>query len=610
MEGLHSLPWNALGLASDDPHFVATFEGAATAALPVTSTPDARIPRALHTVRRGATDFTVRVHVVRLPDSDATRLREAQRRMTVLVRPTALGGARQVRVDSTRTPTTGESGNQCFGLRSLEVAQRDAAGTISFDPFALTGDRVVATGSALVVTATTNVPASGVTLTYPRIDVATSTVGPVTVAMQQVGADDRRWEFTLPPLTQLPAAQQTFTASGTASTTSPACPAMTATLDAYAKFTYPAGAAPTGLRVATGADHSCWIDGAGRAWCWGKGSGNGVLGIGNSNPSQVPVQVGVGVAGFSELTSISAGDEHTCAVTAAGAVWCWGLNTVGQLGDGTTSTQTSPVRAVGLSDAVAVSAGSSSTCAVTRAGLVRCWGGNALGQLGNGTLTPAVTPSSRVLGMDKAIDVSTGTDHACAVTASGGVWCWGSGAALRLNGAPSSTSPVQITLPGSPSTLARQVSINTGSDAHTCVVVTTGQVFCWGANEKGQAAPGAAPVTSLQAVTGLPVVQHISAGLQFTCARATLASGAIEGWCWGFNNKGQLGNDGFGGSTPPTRVFTSSGMDGLVDLAASDSHTCARLFDASAWCWGHNANGKLGNGTSTDSTRPVRVSGT
>jgi alpha-tubulin suppressor-like RCC1 family protein len=122
--------------------------------------------------------------------------------------------------------------------------------------------------------------------------------------------------------------------------------------------------------------------------------------------------------------------------------------------------------------------------------------------------------------------------------------------------------------------------------------------------------PGAASVTTVQQVTGLPAVQQVAAGLQFTCSTAATTTGSTEGWCWGFNNKGQLGNDTYGGTSGVSRVFTPAGMDGLVDLSATDAHTCARLFDASAWCWGHNASGKLGNGTATDSPRPVRATGT
>ncbi len=262
------------------------------------------------------------------------------------------------------------------------------------------------------------------------------------------------------------------------------------------------------LRAATGKHHSCRVDGNGKAWCWGQNNG-GQLGSGTTTSSNVPVAV-ANVTGFENVVSISAGDAHTCAVALDGSVWCWGTNSSGQLGNGTTTTQLAPARVLGLTDAVAVSAGLDYTCAVTRGGLVFCWGSNAFGQLGDGTTTSSTKPGTAVLNLKTAVAVAAGTDHSCAVTSAGQVWCWGSGAAMRLNGHASTSTPVQITLPGSPAPVAKDVAINNRStQAHTCVVTTDAGLWCWGDNNNGQVKlPASLPVGVTQ-VTGLPPVTQV-----------------------------------------------------------------------------------------------------
>jgi alpha-tubulin suppressor-like RCC1 family protein len=151
---------------------------------------------------------------------------------------------------------------------------------------------------------------------------------------------------------------------------------------------YSAAAIPvTGLSsgfigVAAGGNHSCALRSDGEVWCWGANIW-GELGDGSFEQRNTPVQA-VGVpAGISALSS---GAFHTCALTASGAVWCWGDDSHGQLGDGDASFGgPAPVPVTGLPQIAAISAGSFNTCALTTKGGIRCWGANEQGQLGDGT---------------------------------------------------------------------------------------------------------------------------------------------------------------------------------------------------------------------------------
>src|SRR5438034_7907122 len=134
--------------------------------------------------------------------------------------------------------------------------------------------------------------------------------------------------------------------------------------------------------VSTGFEHTCGLAAAGALYCWGANS-FGKLGDGTMSDRSSPVRVMGGV----NFAAVSAGGHHTCAVTGAGTAYCWGFNNEGQLGDGTTSNRSSPVPVAGALKFAAVSAGAYHTCAVTAAGAADCWGWNSSGQLGDGTTT-------------------------------------------------------------------------------------------------------------------------------------------------------------------------------------------------------------------------------
>ena len=289
-------------------------------------------------------------------------------------------------------------------------------------------------------------------------------------------------------------------------------------------------------------------------------------------------------------TAVSAGRSHTCAVTTAGGVKCWGLNENGQLGDGSTTNRTTPVDVVGLTSGVAdVAAGTFHTCAVTTAGGVKCWGVNVNGELGDGTTTKRATPVD-VVGLTSGVaDIATWRFHTCAVTTAGGLNCWGS-------------TPLDVV------GLTSGVADVAGGGNHTCAVTTAGGLKCWGSNNNGQLGDRTTidrntPVE----VTGLSSgVAAVSAGGSHTCA--VTAAGGLR--CWGQNWSGQLG-DGTGvfGNFSATPVDVVGLTSGVADVSAGRAHTCAVTTAGGVKCWGLNNNGQLGDGTTIDRNTPVDVTG-
>ena len=307
-------------------------------------------------------------------------------------------------------------------------------------------------------------------------------------------------------------------------------------------------------------------------------------------------------ASAAAAATVAAGTGQTCALATAGGLKCWGLNDVGQLGDGTTTNHSTPVDVVGLTSGVAaVSAGANHSCAVTLAGGVKCWGANASGQVGDGTTTAPTTPVD-VVGLTSGVAaVSAGHDHTCALTTAGGLKCWGFNGTFQLGDGTTTSSSTPVDVVGLTSGVA---AVSAGS-SHTCALTTAGGLKCWGFNTEGQLGDGTTTFRSTPVdVVGLTSgVAGVSAASFDTCALTT--AGGLT--CWGSNNFGELGDGTTTAHNTPADVVGLT--TGVAAVSAGTLHTCAVTTTGGLKCWGRNVSGQLGDETSITRTTPVDVVG-
>jgi len=358
---------------------------------------------------------------------------------------------------------------------------------------------------------------------------------------------------------------------------------------------------------AAGGYHTCAVTQAGGTVCWGANS-EGQLGDNSTITRAKPVNVVNLPFGVTSITGGHGTIGHTCVVTAAGGVKCWGANAFGQLGENfntancatTTTRCLAPVDVSGMGSGIArVTAGSQFSCALGTTGGVSCWGINNNGQLGNGTAGSGTQPLAvGVTGfpaMAGATYLASGFSHSCVVTATGGVKCWGANFANELGDnsdhAPDffSATPVEVVVGGLPFTGA--VSLSAGSD-HTCALTSAGGVKCWGDNFFGEVGDGSAAFTVPTPVDVVGLTSGVAAivsGKYHTCALTT--TGAVK--CWGDNSEGQLGDGTDTQRNTPVDTIAS----GVFAIAAGDSHTCAQFSGGASSCWGTNVNGQMGNGS-------------
>lgn len=360
------------------------------------------------------------------------------------------------------------------------------------------------------------------------------------------------------------------------------------------------GATPTALGdvldIDAGGFHTCAVFKSGAVQCWGD-NGHGQLGQAPSAIARASLPVNV-IGLSSDVVSIAAGAYHTCVVTSAGGVKCWGENEYGQLGDGTQIDHWAPVDAQGLTSGVrAVAAGGHHTCAVMNSGGVKCWGRNTWGALGDGTNSSRLTPVD-VVGLGEPIrDVTAGGYHTCAMTESQIVKCWGDNDWGQLGDG----TTIGRNRPGNAALEPDQMRLSAGW-THTCVLDTVGSTLCWGNNANGRLGDG----TTTNRPT--PVELSIPGGNGIAASEGghTCAGGYSSVRCWGLNDHGQVGD---GTNTERRQPVVVSGAGYGDELRAGAYHTCALQLNGMVLCWGSNAFGQLGDGSLVDRWAPGYVRG-
>lgn len=341
--------------------------------------------------------------------------------------------------------------------------------------------------------------------------------------------------------------------------------------------------------------------------CWGWnvfGQLGSAQNVGSNTPNDAPLALASLAGG---VVAIGGGYGHTCALLSDNSVSCWGRNNAGQLGYstnyGTDNANITPAAVVGLGlDNVALAVGYSHTCALSSAGNVYCWGANGAGQLGTSVaVTPSTYTPMQVQGLTNVTAIAAGGDHTCALTRAGGVKCWGSNVYGQLGNNNGSGASTPIIVPQDVQGLTSEVDSIVAGAFHTCALLRTGAVKCWGRNWFGQlgsttnsGSSGNPNPTPLDVQTLSSGVQGISAGFYFTCA--TMADGSAK--CWGFNQNGQLGvaayPTGPGPYSVPGTVQTLNPGDVIYGVNSMGS-SCALLSTGGGKCWGWNLYGQLGN---------------
>lgn len=373
--------------------------------------------------------------------------------------------------------------------------------------------------------------------------------------------------------------------------------------------------------VTTGHQHGCAVAN-GSLFCWGK-NGYGQLGTNNTistNTPVAPVDTQLNTNSTTIATAVSAGSDHTCAII-GGSAYCWGSNALGQLGNTDSTDQNEPTLVGGLltgKTVTHIAAGDRFTCAATDVNQLYCWGRNTYGQLGNNTsgsnssVPVAVTMPA---GSGAITALATGTDHACAVInvnvgASPNLpqYCWGLNSSRQIGDGTTTNRLVPTRVTNS----SAMLRIAAGSTYSCAVQSLDAYLYCWGVNgtngmlgNNGSAATQYNTTRINTGTIGSNNISGITTGTNVACA---ILNNTARNVCWGLGTSMQLANNPTASSKIPVNSYSTGSMSGKTVSVTSSGvdHSCSITGDNSLICWGSGANGRLGNG-STSNSNPVTI---
>jgi alpha-tubulin suppressor-like RCC1 family protein len=373
-------------------------------------------------------------------------------------------------------------------------------------------------------------------------------------------------------------------------------------MDAGKYFSTPQLVEPSAIDVSPGDGHTCAIDTQNQAWCWGANS-RGQLGNATTTSSASPTLVASAVAFARIETSLAysatpgaGNDGSTYAIATDGSLWGWGGNDRGQLGGGSPSAtpQVTPIQ-ISTDAWSEIAAGQLFACGITTAGQLRCWGNNSSGELGDGTTATRAVPGAVLLdGVDATNwkHVYASLQQACAVTTEGRAYCWGANSRGQIGDAVGrSTKPIEIA--------GHTWEVLATGVLHTCGVATDHTLWCLGGDGYGELGDGGSSTTAPVRI-GTKTYSAVDVGFNFTCMIDS--TGSVE--CAGDNLYGGLGVGDVISRNAPAPVGS-----GFSKIATGTTHACATKTDNTVSCWGANYYGQLGIGNFTDATTqsPVRA---
>lgn len=279
--------------------------------------------------------------------------------------------------------------------------------------------------------------------------------------------------------------------------------------------------------------------------------------------------------------------------------WAWGANSVGQIGDGTFVNRSSPVE-VAATSFTSVATGQISACGLTAAGVAYCWGDDSYGQLGNGSTgsTSQPEPVSMPVGISFT-QITVGISHACGLSSDGSAYCWGGNAYGQIGDGTTATAYTPQLITG-----YTFVSLTAGGQ-HTCGLTSGGAGYCWGENVFGQLGIGNTILQTAPHAVTMPSATSfasMTAGSLATCALSTSGSA----YCWGGNSSGQLGDGTVTSRSLPGSVLLPAGTV-LSQLVSGGNHTCGIATSGEMVCWGYNSYGQVGVGNTTSPASPQVV---
>lgn len=353
--------------------------------------------------------------------------------------------------------------------------------------------------------------------------------------------------------------------------------------------------------LSAGHNHTCMLNSNGAAYCWGDNS-VGQLGNDSDESSMSPVAV----SGGHRFTAISAGWDHTCGITAGNEAYCWGRGRYGRLGNGAAENSRIPVAVSGGLSFASVDAGMAHTCGITVDQDAYCWGRGEDGILGRGSVESSTVPVP-VSGGHKFGSIEAGSATTCGITTNGDAYCWGASDFGNLLGQGEKDRDRKL----APGLVAGEFAFDPGSVSvgldHVCALSTKDKAICWGRGRYGKL--GIGPGDGLGVLENLMVPREIEGNLSF----ASISTGTFQtcgttsrgkAYCWGRNGSGQLGD---GTTTMRVEPAEVEGNLRFEALTIGSDHACGVSSNDELYCWGNGSAGKLGTRSTENKLTPTRV---